>query len=94
MAPQAYGKDTVLIVLRVTGKRSEMRNMGVVVDAVSDVLNSRASEIRSTPDFGVGVATDYIGGLASAGDKTIMLLDVDRLLNEDMVAPDEKDEAA
>jgi len=94
MAPQAYGKDTVLIVLRVTGKRSKTRNMGVVVDAVSDVLDSRASEIRGTPDFGVGVATEYISGLASAGDKMIMLLDVDRLLNEDMHAPGEKDEAA
>jgi len=94
LAPQVYSKDTVVIVLRVTCKTSEMRNMGVVVDAVSDVLNARSSEIRGTPDFGAGVATEYISGLASAGDKMIMLLDVDRLLNEDMDSTSERDEAA
>jgi purine-binding chemotaxis protein CheW len=94
MPAQDYSKDTVVIVLRVTSRNSEMRNMGVVVDAVSDVLNARASEIRGTPDFGAGVATEYISGLASAGDKMIMLLDVDRLLNEDMDSPGERDKAA
>lgn len=84
MMPQEYGKDTVVIVLRVSGE-GEVRNMGVVVDAVSDVLNARASEIRGTPDFGAGVATEYISGLASSGDKMVMLLDVDRLLSEDDV---------
>jgi len=94
LASQVYSKDTVVIVLRVTNKGSEMRNMGVVVDAVSDVLNTRVSEIRGTPDFGAGVATEYISGLASAGDKMIMLLDVDRLLNEDMDSSSERDKAA
>ena len=83
MPVQAYSKDTVVIVLRVKSELG-MRNMGVVVDAVSDVLNARASDIRGTPDFGAGVATEYISGLASATDKMIMLLDVDRLLNEDL----------
>ncbi len=78
---QTYSKDTVVIVLRVEAK-AEVRNIGVVVDAVSDVLNAGTSEIRGTPDFGAGVATEYISGLASSGDKMIMLLDVDRLLNE------------
>jgi purine-binding chemotaxis protein CheW len=94
MAAQEYGKDTVVIILRVTARKREMRNMGVVVDAVSDVLNARASEIRSTPDFGAGVATEYISGLASDGDKMIMLLDVDRLLNEDGDLQDVRDDAA
>jgi purine-binding chemotaxis protein CheW len=82
MALQDYGPDTVVIVLRVSGPGG-MRNMGVVVDAVSDVLDARASDIRNTPDFGAAVATEYISGLATAGDKMIMLLDVDRLLGEE-----------
>jgi purine-binding chemotaxis protein CheW len=94
MAPQAYSKDTVVVVLRVTGKGDEMRHIGVVVDAVSDVLNARASEIRGTPEFGAGVATDYISGLVSSDNKMIMLLDVDRLLSTDRDAPGEQGEAA
>jgi purine-binding chemotaxis protein CheW len=93
MEVQEYAKDTVVVVLRVRGPNG-MRNMGVVVDGVSDVLNTRASEIRNTPDFGAAVATEYISGLATAGDKMIMLLDVDRLLGDEDGDVPERDHAA
>ncbi|HEC16546.1 MAG TPA: chemotaxis protein CheW [Sedimenticola sp.] len=82
LARQAYTKDTVVVVLRVTAAGG-MRIMGVVVDAVSDVLNASDDGITSTPDFGGSVATEFISGLVSAGGKMIMLLDVDRLLSQD-----------
>ena len=81
LSVQEYTKDTVVIVLRVMAA-SGMRSIGVVVDAVSDVLNSTKDSITNTPDFGGSVATEYISGLISAGGKMIMLLDVDKLLNE------------
>ncbi|VAX14224.1 Positive regulator of CheA protein activity (CheW) [hydrothermal vent metagenome] len=79
---QGYTKDTVVIVLRVMSANG-MRSIGVVVDAVSDVLNSTEDSITNTPDFGGSVATEYISGLVSAGGKMIMLLDVDKLLCQD-----------
>jgi len=79
---QSYTKDTVVVVLRVTAEKG-IRIMGVVVDAVSDVLDSTENNITNTPEFGGSVATDYISGLVSAGDKMIMLLDVDKLLRQD-----------
>ena len=88
MPVQAYSPDTVVIVLRVMGERG-VRNMGVVVDAVSDVLNASTVDIRSTPDFGAGVPTEYISGLVTAETKMIMLLNVDRLLGE--AEADERD---
>ena len=78
---QEYTKDTVVIVLRVS-TANNTRIMGVVVDAVSDVLSAKAAEIGATPDFGGTVSTEFISGLASAGDKMIMLLDVDKLLSQ------------
>ena len=77
-----YSKDTVVIVLRVKGITSE-RNIGVVVDEVSDVLNAQQSSIRSAPQFGGDVPTEYISGLADVEKKMVMLLDVDKLLNQD-----------
>jgi purine-binding chemotaxis protein CheW len=82
MAQQGYSQDTVIIVLRVSGMLG-IRNMGVIVDAVSDVLNAGAADIRSTPELGAGVPTEYISGLVTAGDKMVMLLDVDRLLEDE-----------
>lgn len=62
METRDYSKDTVVIVLRVKGANNE-RNIGVVVDEVSDVLNAQQSSIRNTPQFGGGVPTEYISGL-------------------------------
>lgn len=77
-----YNKQTVVIVLRVNGSAGE-RSVGVVVDAVSDVLNAHTETIRNTPEFGAEIATDFISGLAEANDKMIMLLDVDKLLTQE-----------
>ncbi len=79
---QEYTKDTVVIVLRINS-HTEMRIMGVIVDAVSDVLNANNEGLVSAPDFGGQVSTEFIAGLVSAGDKMVMLLDVDKLLSQD-----------
>ena len=82
LSRQKYTKDTVVIVLRVNGETG-MRIMGVIVDAVSDVLNANSSGLVNAPDFGGRVATEFIAGLVSAGGKMVMLLDVDKLLGQD-----------
>ena len=76
--PRAYDKETVIIVLRVSRAQAE-RSIGVVVDRVSDVLEADTADIRNTPNFGAKFDTEFITGLATAGEKMIMLLDVDRL---------------
>jgi purine-binding chemotaxis protein CheW len=88
-----YGKDTVVIVLRVKGANNE-RNIGVVVDGVSDVLIAEQSSIRNAPQFGAGVPTEFISGLADSEGKMVMLLDVDKLLNLDIESELNSEDAA
>jgi len=57
------------------------RVMGLVVDAVSDVLNIEAKDIQAAPNFGASVDTSFIRNIAQAGDKLITLLDIDRVLS-------------
>jgi purine-binding chemotaxis protein CheW len=76
-----YNKFTVIIVVMVAQKIA-----GLVVDAVSDVLNISASEVRQAPDFGARADTRFISGVASIGDKLAVLVDIDRLLTEEEVA--------
>lgn len=90
MEHKPYSPTTVVIVLQVEVP-SGNRVMGIVVDAVSDVVNATMEDIRTTPDFGTKVNTEFISGLAAAAEgKMIMLLDVDRLLN----VPELMDESA
>lgn len=88
-----YTKDTVVIVVRVEGDGAK-RSVGMVVDGVSGVLNATLSDIKNKPDFGGRINTEWIMGLASAADKMIMLLDVDRLFDSEKCKSKSDEEAA
>ena len=75
MAQADYNQFTVIIVLTVGTKV-----MGLIVDAVSDVLNIPKADVQPTPDFGAQVDARFINGMAKAGDKLVVLLDIDRVL--------------
>jgi purine-binding chemotaxis protein CheW len=75
-----YTMFTVIVVVVVQEKI-----MGLVVDAVSDVLDIDRKDIQPPPEFGTKVDVSFINGIGKSGDKLIALLDMDRLLtNGDM----------
>lgn len=78
MAETEYNQFTVIIVLTVGSKV-----VGLVVDAVSDVLSIPRADIQPTPDFGVEVDARFIEGVAKAGDKLVVLLNIDRVLGDE-----------
>ncbi len=80
MEAVAYGNTTVVVVLKVKGAGGE-RTMGFVVDAVSDVYNVTADQIKAAPDFGTSVSTEFVKGLATVGDKIVILLEIDQLVD-------------
>ena len=55
--------------------------MGIIADAVSQVLDLDASEIEPPPSFGTSINMRFIEGMAEAGRKFVIILDVDRALN-------------
>jgi purine-binding chemotaxis protein CheW len=55
--------------------------MGVVVDAVSEVLSISAEQIVPPPSFGAGVRADYIRGLAKTAGRVGILLNVEEVLS-------------
>jgi purine-binding chemotaxis protein CheW len=77
-----YTETTVVIVLSVNDSPGGCeRTMGVVVDSISDVVHAKMSDIQATPKFGSSLDTEYISGLADAGGKMLMLLNVDTMLS-------------
>ena len=80
---EPYSKETVVIVVRAEDKHAEERSLGLVVDAVSDVIVARDDEIVSTPEFGANVPTENITGLLSENDEMVMLLDICSLMEVD-----------
>jgi purine-binding chemotaxis protein CheW len=83
-AEQAYTERTCIIVVEVALSSSKVM-MGIVVDAVSEVLNISADEIEQTPEFGERVTTDFMKGVAKVKGKVKILLDLDRVLGAEGV---------
>jgi purine-binding chemotaxis protein CheW len=79
-----YSPKTVVIVLCVEHGVNQFV-MGIVADAVSDVLDINLGEIKKSPNFGAKINTRYMRGMYVYKKKMIMLLDVDKLLNPDEV---------
>jgi purine-binding chemotaxis protein CheW len=75
-----YGQRTCIIVAQVQGESRPIL-MGVVVDAVSEVLTLTGAEIEDTPDFGEDAAGKYLLGMAKVKGKVKILLDIDQVLS-------------
>ncbi len=69
-----YDKINVIMVVQSRGKL-----IGVIVDAVSDVVSLQADAIQDTVHFSVNIDTDYIRGIADHGGKLIIVLDVEKI---------------
>lgn len=76
-----YGPTTVVIMLKVMSDEKQSRTMGIVVDGVSDVYSMPAEQIKSSPDFGTAVETDFVKGLATVNEKMVIILEIDHMLN-------------
>lgn len=81
-AQQEYTERTCIIVVEVALASAKVM-MGIVVDAVSEVLNITDVEIENTPEFGDQVSTDYIQAMAKVKGQVKILLDLDRVLGAD-----------
>lgn len=79
-----YTTFTVIIVVVVRDKV-----MGLVVDAVSDVLNIDKKDIQSPPEFGRKADVTFLIGIGKSGDRLVALLDMDRLLQDSAVTEPE-----
>ena len=79
MTPQEYTPRTCIVVVR-TRQGDEDLMIGMIVDGVVEVLNLAAADIEDTPDFGPGVLTPYLTGMAKIKNKVKILLDIDEVL--------------
>ena len=77
-----YDGATVVIILNL-GRRV----VGIVVDAVSDVMALSAQEVRPAPELGTASGARFIVGLAPTADQMLILADVEQLVAGEGLAP-------
>ena len=84
-----YTERTCIIVVEIEGIAGTVQ-IGIVVDAVSEVLNIKGDDIEDTPTFGTKLNTDYILGMAKMEGGVKILLDIDRVLSREEIGALEK----
>jgi purine-binding chemotaxis protein CheW len=72
-------KRTCILVVE-AGLGTERLTIGVLADAVNEVLDLPVSEVEDPPTFGANVRIDYVIGMGKVGKQFVLLLDADRVL--------------
>lgn len=78
------GKRTCIVIVEV-GPAEERQIIGVVVDAVNEVLDISASDIEPPPAFGARIRSDFIQGMGKVKGRFVILLNLDRTLSSDEI---------
>jgi len=60
---------------------------GVIADSVSQVISMSENDILPAPAFGTRVRIDFLRGMGKSGDKFVLVLDIDKVLSADDLAP-------
>ncbi len=79
-------EHTCIIVVQVAAAAGA-KPMGLIVDAVEEVVNISAGDLEATPDFGTGVSAEGLLGMAKIKGEVKTLLDIDRILGCEVVMP-------
>jgi purine-binding chemotaxis protein CheW len=79
-------KRTCIVIIEINADAGHAGQMGIVVDAVSEVLEIPPSEIEPPPTFGARIRTDFISGMGKVGGKFVVMLEVNKVLSIEEVA--------
>jgi purine-binding chemotaxis protein CheW len=93
MTEIGYTDRTCIIVVEAEGDSGTLL-VGILVDSVSEVLNIKGDHIEDSPNFGTGLSTDYISGMAKTEGGVKILLDIDRVLHREEMSAAEVDGGA
>lgn len=73
-----YNEFTIVIILNIAD-----RVVGMVVDAVSDVLLLTADDISAVPSMGTAINTRHLRGFATHDERMISIVDIEQLMSSD-----------
>jgi purine-binding chemotaxis protein CheW len=77
----AIKTSTCVAILSLPNADARFNEVGVLLDAVCEVLEIPNTDIDPTPTFGSNIRGDFIQGIATINDKFAILLDVCRALS-------------
>lgn len=82
LATQEQTSSNCIIVVHVDLPGRDQKLVGLVVDAVEEVYNVATTDVEAAPDFGNGLTTEFIHGIAKIKNSVKTLLDIEKVIRE------------
>ncbi|TWC28174.1 purine-binding chemotaxis protein CheW [Pseudomonas sp. SJZ079] len=79
-------RRSCIIIIEARSEDGEPQDVGLLVDAVSAVLEIPASEVEPAPSFGAKIRADFISGMAKVNGHFVITLNVNRVLSVNEMA--------
>jgi purine-binding chemotaxis protein CheW len=81
-------KRTSIVIVETGGEDHELasQDIGIIVDAVNEVVDIAQKDIEPPPSFGTGIHPEFISGMAKRDDHFVIMLNVNRVLSVDEMA--------
>jgi len=89
--PTEVSRRTCIVIVEVSeesgsGDPVSRHDIGILVDAVSEVLDILGSEIEPPPTFGARIRADFIFGMGKVSGKFVIILNINKVLSIDEIA--------
>jgi purine-binding chemotaxis protein CheW len=79
-APARVSKRTCIVIVEIDAG-DQRQEVGVMVDAVNEVLDIAAADIEPPPSFGARIRAEFIQGIGKVNGQFVMLLDVNHVFS-------------
>jgi purine-binding chemotaxis protein CheW len=76
-------RRTCIVIVEIQAQGEATQDVGVIVDAVNEVVEIPPGEIEPPPSFGTRIPENFIAGMGKLAGKFVIVLDVDRVLSTD-----------
>ncbi|MDH4285495.1 MAG: chemotaxis protein CheW [Gallionellaceae bacterium] len=81
----SISRRTCIVITEVSNGDST-QDIGVMVDAVNEVVEIPVSEIEPAPSFGANIRADFIEGMGKINSKFVIILDINQVLSVEEMA--------
>ena len=79
-------RRTCIVIIEVQSGDDETQDIGILVDAVNEVLEIPQPDIEPPPSFGAAIESRFINGMGKVNDKFVIILDIAHILMIDEIS--------
>lgn len=79
----AIARRTCIVIVEVDSGNGAVQDIGILVDAVNEVLEIPLADTEPPPSFGASIRSQFIRGMGNVAERFVIILDIGHILLAD-----------